>query len=221
MTVQLRANLSCVRWGCDLWKDSPACVVEFEEHRKAHPYELTEGNYVGQTILTEAMGRGNVSMVSHLVLRMDKTQINMWSASGYTIFEGAMLYDNLISKIVECTRIVLNAGGDINLANAQGIPPLDALIARVSPYGWACKVLPLIKLYIRAGAHTPKGHLSEESIYLKAQTEIFEEDWLKIRNIYIGSVDPGSSFNQLPQDIQHLITQAFNALPDIAQPPLL
>ena len=165
----------------------------------------------------QAMNIGNVALVKHLVKLMDKTQINAWSQSGYTIFENAArtyLHPTRIQEMVKCAKIVLEAGGDINLANAKGVAPLDALIQKIPSSLYGNCALPVIKLYIRAGARAPIESCSLEPMYLRAQEEIAQEDWLKTRNIYIGSRDAGSAFYQLPLDIQHLITQAFNALPD-------
>ena len=74
-----------------------------------------------------AVGMGNVTLVKHLVKLMDKPQINQWNAYGETIFENTMrlfLHPDRIQKIVECVKIVLEAGGDINLANENGVAPL-------------------------------------------------------------------------------------------------
>ena len=224
MVIQLRAGWGCrTHYGSDLLDDTPECVEKFENMRKKHPeYQLTDGDGMGRTVLMVAVGRGNVTMVKHLVKLMDETQINEWNGSGYTIFENvtnSFLHPKRIQKIVECVKIVLEAGGDINLANAKEVAPLDALILHIPDSIHGDCALPLIKLYIRAGAHAPTGRNSTFPMYLQAQEEIAQEDWLKTRNIYIGSRDAGSAFYLLPLDIQHLITQAFNALPDIAQPP--
>ena len=221
MAVNLRAGYSQYTWTLtDIWKDCPECITHFEQKRKEHPtYQLTDGNRLGETLLMSAMGYGNLSLLSHLVKLMDKHQINMWNVHGETIFENLLTYIHVdtINKILECTKHILEAGADINLANEKGVAPLDALLDEAPLHSYGHCMRPLIKLYIKAGAHVPTEGHSTNPLYLQVQEEILEENWLKTRNIY--SVDPGSAFYPLPKEIRHLISQAFIFLPDIAQPP--
>ena len=153
MAASLHTNKIRYDFGWFLIKDSPESVTSFENWRKEHPaYKLTDTSRLGRTILMDALSYGNVAMVSHLVKLMDKKQINIWTDKGDTIF--GQVHETIrkmnICKIMECAKIIIEAGGDVNLASKRRTRPLDALLDKCD-----ANALPLIKLYIWAGAQPP------------------------------------------------------------------
>lgn len=205
--------------------DCAADVVLFETWRAAHPkYQFEDGDQFGRTILMHAIKHGNVSLVNHLVKVVDTSVLNLCTQDGETLLDQFLDYKDsaVIHKIVECVKIIIEAGAYIS----GDEPPLQVLIDACHLFRRIGEcALPLIKAYIRMEASCQGKILNSNSQEERIQSPFFrqaQEDilcWSKTRYVYLGGKEPGNLFSEIPSDLLGLIIQAYRALPDEADSP--
>ena len=221
-------------------EDKPATVKIFELWSKCQAamsnYKLQDGDDDGFNALMQAAGHGNVTLVKHLVKVMDKNVLNTRAADGSTLFRSILRIQKIhykdqcnfwrrvlskdMSKVVECVKIVIEAGADINAENEYNHKsPLEDLIDEADP-----EYKSLMKVYIKAGALCDGKIGNNENNLDRFASPLFREafldclDWKKTKYIYIREGSPESPLSKLPLEILHLITHAYAALPDEASP---
>ena len=222
-------------------EDRPGTMIGFElwRHEAANTlnYKLQDGDRDGYNILMQAAGHGNVTLVKHLVKVMDKNVLNTRAADGSTLFSSILriqkihhkalrefyaevghVFSEDISTVVECVKIVIEAGADINVENEDDHKsPLEDLIDEDDP-----EYKSLIHVYIKAGARCDGKIGNNEKNLDRFASPLYREallnflDWKKTKYIYLGRGSPESCLSKLPPEIHHLITQAYAALSDEA-----
>lgn len=181
-------------------------------------FKLSDGDWRGYTLLMHAVGAGNVLLVKRLVeiAEQKKENLNTMSSRGWSVFEAAEeLADDgsETSRVVECVKILIDTGADINIRDKESNTPLDNLIDKAESL---CRktnmrrIMSLIKLYVDAGAkcHDEKKKIRTQSKFLlEAQQEHLDLEKMKL--LYFAKMDPNSTMQGLPAELFSKIAHSF------------
>jgi len=95
-------------------------------------------NRFGGTALIPAAERGHVEVVNELLTRTD-VDVNHVNRLGWTALLEAIILGNGGTRHTEVVRLLVEAGADVNLADANGVAPLSH--AQQRGYGQIVKSL--------------------------------------------------------------------------------
>jgi hypothetical protein len=210
-----------------LLDESESGVKRFEFWYANRPdFKLSDGDWCGYTLLMHAVGAGNILLVKRLVeiAEQKNENINTLSSMGMSVFDAAERLadgDSETSKVVECVKILINAGADINIPDRWFDTPLDSFVDRSalwnraqdrnSPDFKACERLQsLIKLFSDAGAKCNdkgKNVRTKSRSLLKAQQEHLDLE--KMELLYFAKKNPDSTVQDLPPELFSRIAHAF------------
>lgn len=193
-----------------LKRDTPESVELFKEWWNDHSgYQIIQGEKLsGKNMIMYAAARGNIHLLTCLIKCVNAQTLNMWSGHD-SVFDAVLLlsnfYDTEINKVIECVKILINAGADINAPNFKNKKPLDVLLDKTEGASNECvdqRLLPLIKLYIQAGAQcqdTETQTRTQNKFLVHAQQEIL--DVKKITLLHLAKRDRNSTMAGLPEEL--------------------